>query len=184
MSVVNTIAMKKWAATVANIKKKAYIIIAILVTVGISYFFYSILNKPVAGVLLFLGSALIFFYYWIKWFAIPQPPDPDFNPGKNACPDYLSVVPSNSGLYKPSSPTQYFCVDYVGVSRNGALKKMDPKKLPTNIKNPAYTFSVDPSVDFRNAATRAAFVQRIMKAGLSYNSLGDNSLPIQGPFTD
>ena len=179
MSVINSFAAKKWADTVARIKKYAYLLLAVIVTLGLSYFYYSVLNRPVAGVLWFIGGSIVFFYYWIKWFATSQSPDPDFAPGKHACPDYLSVIPSNIGLYRPATPTQYFCVDYVGVSRNGGLKKMKYQDLSKNINNPAYTFSVDPSVDFINAARRGAFLERLNRVGLSYNSLGDNTLPTQ-----
>lgn len=179
MSVVNTVAAKKWAATLDDYKKKGYVVLAAVLTFGISYYYYNVLNRPVASVLFFIGGGVIFFYYWVKWFLTQQLPDPDFNPAALACPDYLSVVPNDSGLYTPTSPTQYFCVDYVGVSRNGGLKKMNPADVATNINNPAYTFSIDPSVDFISAASKGAFMNRLVAAGLSYNSVGDSSLPTQ-----
>lgn len=184
MSVVNTTTAKKWAATMKDIQRKAYVVVSIVITLGISYYYYSVLHRPVAGVLWFIGGVIIFFYYWIKWFVTHQPPDPDFMPGVNACPDYLSVIPNNSNMYSPSSKTQYFCVDYVGVSRNGGLKKMDPAKIASQINDPAYTFSVDPLTDFSTSRAKAAFVQRLQAAGLSYNSVGDNSLPTQSSNTN
>jgi len=177
---VNTSQAKKWDATMKSLQRNAYLISAVLFTIGLSYFFYTSLNRPVAGVLWFIGGGLIFFYYWIKWFVTQPLPDPDFMTGTNACPDYLSVIPNNSGLYQPTSSTQYFCVDYVGVSRNGGLRKMDPTKASQQISDPSYTFSVDPTVDFATPAGKAAFVKRLLKAGLSFNSVGDNSLPTQG----
>ena len=179
MSVVNTSQAKKWDATMKSLQRNAYLISAVLFTIGLSYFFYTSLNRPVAGVLWFIGGGLIFFYYWIKWFVTPPPPDPDFMTGVNACPDYLSVVPNNNGMYTPTTPTQYYCVDYVGVSRNGGLKKMDPTKIQTLINDPAYRFSVDPTVDFATTAGKANFIQRLMAAGLSFNSVGDNSAATQ-----
>jgi len=177
MSVTNSIAAKKWAASMKKVQRYGYLTLAVLVTLGLSYYFYSVLHRPVAGVLFFIGGGLVFFYYWIKWFVNPQSPDQDFNPGLNACPDYLSVIPSNSGLYTPTSNSQYLCVDYVGVSRNGGLKKMDPSKIANNINDPAYVFSVDPLVDFTDSRGKAAFVKRLTDAGLSYNSVGDSSFP-------
>jgi hypothetical protein len=185
MSVVNTTSAKKWAKTLSDIKRYGFLTLAVVITLGASYYFYSIMNRPVAGVLTFLGSGLIFFYYWIKWFNTPDTaPDPDFMSNTYACPDYLSVIPQNAidpitgnQLYEPSSPTQYFCVDYVGVSRNGGLKKMYPDKIVENIKNPAYTFSIDPLVDFKTGSGRGAFMQRLQQAGLTYNSMGDSTIP-------
>jgi hypothetical protein len=180
MSVVNTASAKKWAATMSDLQKKGYLLLAVVVTLGLSYYYYSAMNRPVAGVLWFIGGSLVFFYYWLKWFTVQPPPDPDFMPGINACPDYLSVIPNNSGLYTPTSSSQYLCVDYVGVSRNGGIKKMDPAKISSRINDPAFVFSVDPTVDFADAASKAGFVRRLTAAGLTYNSVGDSSLPTQG----
>jgi hypothetical protein len=187
MSVTSTANAKKWAQTVANVTRIGYQVLALVVTLGLSYYFYSVLNRPAAGILIFIGVGLIFFYYWVKWFVTKQPLDPDFMPTTNACPDYLSIVPSNTVdpatgamLYKPASNTSYLCVDYVGVSRNGALKKMDPAKISSLINNPSYVFSVDPTSDFKGAKGHKAFLDRLIAAGLSYNSLGEESLPTKG----
>jgi hypothetical protein len=179
MSVTNTVTAKKWAATLDDIKKKAYWVVGALLVFGISYFYYSGLNRPVAGVLWFIGGGVILFYYWIKWFLSPVPPDPDFNPGTLACPDYLSVVPPGE-FYRPTSKSQYYCVDYIGVSRNGKLKKMNPVQLKQKISDPNYRFSVDPAVDFKDSSGKMAFMKRLVAAGLSYNSVGDSSLPTMG----
>jgi hypothetical protein len=140
------------------------------------------LNRPVAGALFFVGGAVTLYYYYIKWFVLDASPDPDFISGEQACPDYLSLVPSDGERpYIPSSPTQYFCVDFVGVSANGVLKKTTPKALSTNINDPNYRFSVDPAVDLnpRNnkRKARAAFMTRLVNAGLSWNSMGSGSVP-------
>lgn len=180
MSLTSNRAAAQWQKTLNDYKKKAYWVIGLLIVGLVSVFYYNSLHKEVAGVLWFIGGFLILYYYWVKWFVIVPPADPDFNPGALACPDYLSVVPNNIGLYTPSSPTQYFCVDYVGVSRNGGLKKTNPSDIAVDINDPAYTFSIDPSVDFVDAASRMAFFNRLVSAGLSYNSVGDNSLPTQG----
>lgn len=187
MSVTSTTSAKQWAKTVANVTRIGYQILSVVVTLGLSYYFYSVLNRPAAGILIFIGVGLIFFYYWVKWFVTKQPLDPDFMPTTNACPDYLSVVPSNSvdpatgaPLYRPTSETSYLCVDYVGVSRNGAVKKMDPAQISSLIKDPSYVFSVDPLIDFKDAKGHKAFLDRLVASGLSYNSLGENSLPTKG----
>jgi len=180
MSASSNIAAKKWARTVHDILKKSYWVIGLLILGFSTYFYYTGLNRPVAGVLWFVGGFLVFYYYWIKWFVLDQPLDPDFNTGSNACPDYLSVIPNNSGLYTPTSNTQYFCVDFVGVSRNGGIKRMYRNSVNTQIADPAYRFSVDPEVDFKTPTSRAAFLRRLEAAGLSYNSVGDGSLPTMG----
>jgi hypothetical protein len=183
MPVTSTVAAKKWEKTILTVQRWSYWIIGLLVLLFTSYFYYSGLDRPVAGVLWFLGGFIILYYYWIKWFVLKQQADPDFNPAATgACPDYLSLIPPNSGLYKPTSRTQYFCVDYIGVSRNGGLLRTKPADIAKDIKNPKYRFSVDPAKDFKTAAGRAAFVNRLTKAGLSYNSVADNTLPTQEEF--
>ena len=184
MSAISNVGAKKWANTVRDIQKKSYWVIGLLLLGFSAYFYYTGLNKPVAGVLWFLGGFLIWYYYWIKWFVMDQPLDPDFFTASGACPDYLSVIPNNSGLYTPTSKTQYFCVDFVGVSRNGGIRKMHRNSIQTQIADPTYRFSVDPEVDFVSAASKAAFVQRLQKAGLSYNSVGDSSLPMMGTYSN
>ena len=179
MSVPSTVNAKKWSETIKSLQRKAFWVLGLLLVGFTAYFYYSGLNRPVAGVLWFIGGFLILYYYWVKWFVINRSVDPDFNPGDvGACPDYLSVVPNNSGLYRPRTPTQYFCVDYIGVSRNGGLKKINPSEIAAKINDPMYAFSIDPIIDFRGSG-RAAFLQRLTRAGLSYSSAGDASLPTQ-----
>jgi hypothetical protein len=184
MSATSDIAAKKWARTIQDIQKKSYWVIGLLLLGFSAYFYYTSLNKPVAGVLWFIGGFLIVYYYWLKWFVLDRPYDPDFFTGSGACPDYLSVIPNNSGLYMPTSTTQYFCVDFVGVSRNGGIRKMNRKNVATEIADPAYRFSVDPEVDFATPAAKAAFVRRLQMAGLSYNSVGDSSLPTMNVYSN
>jgi hypothetical protein len=129
MSATSDIAAKKWARTIQDIQKKSYWVIGLLLLGFSAYFYYTSLNKPVAGVLWFIGGFLIVYYYWLKWFVLDRPYDPDFFTGSGACPDYLSVIPNNSGLYMPTSTTQYFCVDFVGVSRNGGIRKMNRNSI-------------------------------------------------------
>jgi hypothetical protein len=180
MSTISNVGAKKWAHTIRDIQKKSYWVIGLLLLGFSAYFYYTGLNKPVAGVLWFLGGFLIWYYYWVKWFVMYQPLDPDFNTASGACPDYLSVIPNNSGLYTPTTKTQYFCVDFVGVSRNGGIRKMNRNNITTEIADPAYRFSVDPEIDFATPASKAAFMRRLQMAGLSYNSVGDTSLPTMG----
>ena len=184
MSAISNVGAKKWENTIRDIQKKSYWVIGLLLLGFSAYFYYTGLNRPVAGSLWFVGGFLIFYYYWIKWFVLDQPLDPDFNTASGACPDYLSVIPNNSGLYTPTSKTQYFCVDFVGVSRNGGIRRANPKNIRAEIADPSYRFSVDPEVDFKTATAKAAFLRRLQMAGLSYNSIGDDSLPTMGTYSN
>jgi hypothetical protein len=189
MSVNTNVAAKQWAKTVTSIQKNMYWVLGLIIVGFTAYFYYSGLDRPVAGVLWFLGGFLIVYYYWIKWFVIKSPLDPDFDPsGTGACPDYLSSVPNNTVdpatgklLYEPSGPNDrsYYCVDYVGVSRNGALKKMDPTQLSKYIKDPSYSFKMS-AINVSDPQAVRSFTDRLTNYGLSYNSLGNSSLPTHG----
>jgi len=78
MSASSDIAAKKWARTIQDIQKKSYWVIGLLLLGFSAYFYYTSLNKPVAGVLWFIGGFLIVYYYWLKWFVLDRPYDPDF----------------------------------------------------------------------------------------------------------
>jgi hypothetical protein len=174
MSVKTTAQGAKWAKTLDGIKRNAFWIIGGLTVFLLSYIFYSTLNRPVAGALIFVGGALIMFYYWIRWFIISHLPDDDFNPVQ-ACPDYLSLIPPGD-LYPSDNSGRYFCVDFVGVSRNGHFKKIYPDNLAEKILDPSYHFTVYPTMDF-SPKGRAKLMDRLMNAGLSWNSIGAGSAP-------
>ena len=180
MSVNTTAQARKWERTLHNIKYFAFWTLSILIVGGFSYFYYSYLMRPVAGALFFLGGAIIVYYYYIKWFKLPPPIDPDFKPGEQACPDYLTLIPPGE-LYPTERDGSYFCVDFVGVSQNGRLMRTTPKNLVRDIQKPSHRFKVTPSVELRpyknKQRAHAAFMQRLKNAGLSWNSLSGSSIP-------
>ena len=201
MSVNTTVAAAKWAKTLASLKINAFLIIGTLFVCTTAYFYYSALNKPAAGVLWFVGGAVVLYYYYVKWFLGPPVIDPDFMSGVYACPDYLSVIPPDTvdthtgrKLYTPATASQYYCVDFVGVSTNGGLKKTTPQTLAEDIKNSAYYFPVDAIRDFMAPTMdtkgniisngRREFMERLAQAGLSYNSMGEKSTPRGGMNTN
>lgn len=163
----------KWSVATTNILKWTYGIVFVLFLLGIASYVYTSLQRPVAATLWTLGGALIAFYYGVKWFIADPRADQQLQNTDQSCPDYLSMIPPRT-LYTPSSPTQYFCVDYVGVSRNGSLKKMDPSKIRTQIHNPDYRFSVDPVVDFASQSAKSRFLSRLNARGLSYGAAGED----------
>ena len=83
------------------------------------------MNKQIEAVLLFIIGAAAIFYYWIKWFKIPNTDD-DWPPYVSPCPDYLTLVgPETTGADKP------VCMDFVGVSTQPmVLKRTNPKQIP------------------------------------------------------
>jgi hypothetical protein len=96
-----------------------YWIVGLCVMGAISYFLYTPLDRQVAGTLFFIFGVLFLYYYYIKWFVVGVK-NQEFARTMTPCPDYLTLVtqPATS-----STAAQGFCVDFVGVSRNGNLKQ-------------------------------------------------------------
>ena len=152
---------RRFKASLMNVAKWAYWILGGMAVAGGSYYFYTKLERPITGVLVFMGSVLALYFYYVKWFVIPAK-KADWPPYQTPCPDYLTLYASEN----PDDKTkQYKCVDFVGVSRNGRLKRADPASISSQINNPDFYISIDPNEDMQ--ALRA----RIASYGLTWTSL-------------
>lgn len=153
---------RRIAATLRNVAKYAYWIIGLAAIGGISYFFYNALNKQIASVLFFLCGVIGLYFYYVKWFLIPER-KPAWSPTVTTCPDYLTMygTPAADGTYK--------CVDYVGVSKNGRLKPVSPTNVTALIDNPEYFFAVDAKEPLDNLRIR------LLAYGLTWSTLVGNN---------
>jgi hypothetical protein len=132
--------------TVQSYSTYLYWFLGLAVAIGIGYVLYK-MNFQIAGVLVFLGTVVALFYYYVKWFQIPDK-ESVWPPTTTPCPDFLTLV--NPGLNGASA----ICMDYVGVSSNGRLQKADPAKRD-QISKPQYTFKIDrtkPNTDLCQSA--------------------------------
>lgn len=156
---------QRFAAQLRTVGKWAYWIIGLIVIGYGAYFFYNTLMRPITGVLFFMAGILFLYFYYVKWFVIPGK-KPDWPPYQTPCPDYLTLMPGNTS---GGADASYKCIDFVGVSRNGRLKRADPRQIDTQVNMPDYYFLVNPKEE------RGALQQRLMAYGLTWNSLfGDN----------
>lgn len=155
---------REFAATLRTFGKYVYWILGLALIIGISYFFYNKLNKPIAGILFFLSGILALYFYYVKWFVIPEK-RPVWPPYQTPCPDYLTLM-NDVGTKLPDGT--YKCYDFVGVSRNGRLKRADPNMMKRQGDMPEYYFPVSPNED------RESLKQRVISYGLSWNSLFGN----------
>jgi hypothetical protein len=96
-----------------------YWIAVFLLLGGISYLLYSGLNRQVAGTLFFVIGFLMSYFYYVKWFMFGKKKRLD---RATPCPDYLTqyIKPASAD---GSVKAQTVCLDFVGVSSNGSLKK-------------------------------------------------------------
>ncbi len=181
---------QRMALAMMRIAKYVYWIVGLVIVVGGCYFLYNTLERPVAAVLVFLGGMLALYFYYVKWF-VALVRNPAWPPYQTPCPDYLTLVsPGFTGSgnnIKPKAGEPYVCMDFVGVSTNGKLKKTsfedvadekmkanytedDIKKLLIEQKrnDPVYSFVVDPK------DTQESLRAKTTAAGLSWISLLGN----------
>jgi hypothetical protein len=143
-----------------RIMKWVYWIVGLIALCGLCYFLFNTLDRQISSVLVFLGGVLILYFYYVKWF-VAAALNPSWPPYQTLCPDYLTpVTPGEGGVVK--------CVDFVGVSRNGALKKSSQRDVQRNIANPAYTFTVNPK------ESSDSLRSRLQSYGLTWVSLFGN----------
>ena len=108
--------------------------LGLIASLGIGYVLYK-MNFQIAAVLLFLGAIIALFYYYVKWFQLPSKNN-TWPPYTTPCPDFLTLV--NPGAANGTAQ----CMDYVGVSANGQLKKADPNNAEHK-NNSKYVFPID-----------------------------------------
>jgi len=118
-----------------RIAKYAYWILGIALVGGVVYYLYSVMQRPVAAVLVLVGGILALYFYYVKWFVVAAK-NAKWPPYQTLCPDYLTPVPPG-----PNN-AQLKCVDYVGVSTNGRFKVMDPKNRASLINRDDYAFPI------------------------------------------
>jgi hypothetical protein len=143
-------------------------------------------NRQVAAVLVFLLGIAALAFYWTRWLAPPSAASQRWPPYVTACPDFLTLVevPDASGGTDASGGgggggTQHVCVDYVGVSTNGGLLRLDAKDGGKSLANPAYQFPVRKrGASETQAAYKTAMCAAAATAGLSWSTLcGDQAVP-------
>ncbi len=148
--------------------KWAYWVIGLIVIGAISTFFYNTLNKQIASVLFFLAGVAALYYYWVKWFVIPEK-RPLWPPYITPCPDYLTqdVTPTTDG----TTPSSYKCYDYVGVSRkDGGIVQSDAGAKPTDTKK--YLTII--TNDLKDPTKRQTLRSTVMDKGVSWSTLFGN----------
>jgi hypothetical protein len=153
---------RKMTSALTRFSKYLYWILGIILIGGLSYFFYNNLQRQIAGVLFFMVGVIILYFYYVKWFVVPET-KPGWSSYSTPCPDYLTVLADAKGN-APGTP--YKCFDFVGISRRpDGLKKADPRMINVQKNNPQFYFQVNPNEN------RESLRQRVLARGLTWNSL-------------
>lgn len=160
-----------------KLAKYIYWIVGLTVLIGGCYMLYNRMDRPVAGVLVFISGVLALYFYHVKWFVIPEQA-PAWPPVQTVCPDYLTPISpgyemstdaSGNLTATPQTGGTFKCVDFVGVSKNGRLKRANAASLKMQLNDPAFYFNIDPTEAKEDLKTRVA------QRGLTWVSLfGDN----------
>lgn len=137
-----------------KLAKYTYIFIAVVIVFGVPYVLINNLQRPIAGILFFLGAVIAAYYYYVKWFLLKTkdgdwPNDASVSiSGGSLCPDYLTPIfpeyttDPETGLRAPKQNSTVKCVDFIGVSQNGFLKVANPADIQSQINNPQYFFPI------------------------------------------
>lgn len=132
-----------------SIARWTYTILGLIVVFYGSYYLFNKMERPIAGILYFIGATIAVYFYWVKWFMIPAQ-KPDWPPYQTICPDYLTPISPGYGTDADGNQVPgkgpLKCVDFVGVSQNGVLKIATPTMLDKQINQPQYAFTVDPKM--------------------------------------
>ncbi len=106
-----------------------YWIVGIVIAFAISYVLYTKFDKQVASLLVFIGTMMAMYYYYVKWFVIGQPlPIPT-----QTCPDFMESI----GVVNTD---QFVCVD-----KKGAYPKFTASSESTTLDSLGLTSSDKPT---------------------------------------
>ena len=170
----NVAATKALAATMMKVARWTYIIVAALLVFYVSYYLYSVAQKPVAGLLVFMGGFLAALFYYVKWFwAATKKPDMP----TGLCPDFLTPISpgilAQTGASAPAGGRDktIYCMDFVGVSRNGQLKIADPAAIAVQVRDTTwYSMPINPE-NLTSAEGLANLKMQVQAKGLSWVAL-------------
>jgi len=163
-------ATAKEISTGTRIMKWVFWIVGLAFVCAVCYVLFNTLDRQIASVLVFLGGILILYFYYVKWF-IASAQNAKWPPYQTLCPDYLTPVSPgfDGGMGGSSQGGVIKCVDFVGVSRNGAFKKSTPSKVEEALKSDSSSFTVNPK------ESPETLKSRLQTYGLTWISLFGNN---------
>jgi hypothetical protein len=153
--------------------KYVYWVVGGLGLMAICYTMYQVYTRQVAAILIFIGGIIVLYYYFIKWFYTSD--DKTWPTGQSLCPDYLTPISPGfkrrfDGSIDPNQSDNFQCVDFVGVSTNGALLKTDPANVQGALQDPNANVTITPKMGSKD-------IQEMLRSkGLTWIAMfGDDS---------
>ena len=149
--------------SISSIWVYVYWLVGLVFISLVSYVMYSPLNRQVAGTIFWILGFLLVYFYYVKLFLMNRK-SRELSTQVSPCPDYLTqyIVP---GSADGSTASKGMCLDFVGVSNNGRLKRCD-KDASVCLLDPAYTFEA-----YKKGDTVAELRDRAAVKGLIWSSL-------------
>ena len=155
--------------TAFNIYLILYVILALFITLRYTYTFYGS-GEAITAFFFFVGATAIFVVYGLRWFggnaSLLSNAPVSWPPVMNTCPDYLTYYNLTHGGKKYD-----MCIDLLGVSRNGILKKFTPGDTPPG-PNDGYYFPLQTDSS-DSEKKRAELCQRTMAMGLTWEGISN-----------
>ena len=153
-----------------QVMKYVFWIVGLIALVLTCYVLFN-MNPPrqIASVLIFLIGLTALFFYYTKWFN--QDPN-QAKENQSMCPDYLTPISPPDG----DTSGDWLCMDFVGVSTNGALLKAEVSKIQTQRGDPNYTLRLNPK-------NKGDLQDVLCKYGLSWVAMFGDELPCKNGMT-
>lgn len=170
----NVAGTKALMATVMKVAKYAYMIFAAILVGYMSYYLFNVAERPIAGLLVFMGGFLAALFYYVKWFWAPVV-KPDMPTG--LCPDFLTPISpgvlAQSGVRAPNGTkaNTVYCMDFVGVSRNGQLKVSDPASVAVEVHDTTWHSMPINTDNLKSPNGLANLKMQVQSKGLTWVSL-------------
>ena len=151
--------------------KYVFWIVGMTVLITVCYILFN-MNPPrqVASILIFIIGLTALFFYYTKWF---QPDPLQTKKMTSLCPDYLTPVapPDND------DSGDFLCMDFVGVSMNGALQKSSPSTLQSDLQDPSKVLRIGKLMSDKELGNLCC------KYGLSWVALFGDEISCAGGVT-
>jgi hypothetical protein len=152
-----------------NYKLAAYVLFTVGVgLLGVMWFFRS--QRAIGAIIYLILSILIFVFFGLRLFADSTTNSTMWPPVINTCPDYLTSYERVKG----TGQKELTCIDLIGVSSNGALKKWDAAVHFTSPPtDDSYYFNPVASTTAGGDSVARQLCNRSLEAGLTWEGICD-----------
>ena len=117
-----------------------------------------------------VGSVLIFYFFYQRWFGSAGVMNTSWPPVINTCPDYLTYMPTLPGVATGG------CIDMIGISNNGGLIPVNDTDMSSQsalTSNKVFPYTSTDVTGARDASSLNAICQQCAMMGLTWEGVYD-----------